>query len=130
MKQYAISPGQRLKSSRDFAKVFGRRARAADARLLVYAAENALGHTRFGVSVSRKVGGAVVRSAVKRLLREAFRLSQHKLPCGLDLVLIPHREAVADAGLDDYRKSLVALARRLSRRIAPGTPDRPKPIDN
>jgi ribonuclease P protein component len=109
-----------MKSSRDFAKVFEKRLRAADGFLLVYAVQNNIGRTRFGVSVSRKVGGSVVRSSVKRLLREAFRLSQHELPGGLDLILIPQREAAAGAHLADYQKSLVELTRRLSRRLAAG----------
>lgn len=107
-----------MKSSRDFARVFEKRLRASDGCLLVYAAENRQGRTRFGVSVSRKVGNAVVRSRIKRLLREAFRLSQHDLPAGLDLVLIPQRRTEA-AGLADYQESLMELTRRLSRRLAP-----------
>lgn len=109
-----------MKSSRDFAKVFEKRLRAADGFLLVYAVENNLGRTRFGVSVSRKVGNAVVRASVKRLLREAFRLSQHDLPGGLDLVLIPQRESAGKAHLTDYQNSLVELTRRLSRRLTAG----------
>jgi ribonuclease P protein component len=109
-----------MKSSRDFARVFEKRLRAADGFLLVYAVENNLGRTRFGVSVSRKVGGAVVRSSVKRRLREAFRLSQDALPGGLDLVLIPQREAADAARLTDYQESLIELTRRLSRRLAAG----------
>jgi ribonuclease P protein component len=109
-----------MKSSRDFAKVFEKRLRAADGCLLVYAVENTLGRTRFGLSVSRKVGGAVVRTSVKRLLREAFRLSQHDLPSGLDLVLSPQREAAGAAQLADYQKSLIELTRRLARRLTAG----------
>jgi ribonuclease P protein component len=91
--------------------------RASDSHLLVYAAANALEQTRFGVSVSRKVGNSVKRSAVKRLLREAFRLSQHELPGGLDLILIPQRETAGTGTLTDYRKSLIELSQRLSRRL-------------
>jgi len=119
VKRYALSRSQRMKSSRDFARVFEKKLRAADGCLLVYAVENKLGRTRFGVSVSRKVGKAVVRSAVKRLLREAFRLSQHDLPSGLDLVLIPQLPAAGRAGLSEYQKSLIELTGRLVRRIAP-----------
>jgi ribonuclease P protein component len=119
VKQYGLARSRRMKSSRDFARVFEKKARASDGFLLVYAAENNLGRTRFGVSVSRKVGKAVIRSAVKRRLREAFRLSQHDLPSGLDLVLIPQREAAGAAALADYQESLVELTRRLSRRFAP-----------
>lgn len=122
MKQFGLARSRRIKSSRDFAKVFEKRLRAADSFLLVYAVENSLGRTRFGVSVSRKVGGAVVRARVKRLLREAFRLAQHELPSGLDLVLIPQREAAGTAYLADYQKSLIELTRRLARRLAAGKP--------
>ncbi len=118
MRENALPASRRLKSPRDFARVYAARQRAADASLLVYAAANALGWTRFGVSVSRKVGRAVVRSTVKRRLREAFRLSQRQLPSGLDLILIPQRETAQTAGLAEYRKSLVELSHRLSRRIA------------
>ena len=118
MKRYALSSACRMKDARDFARVYDNKLRAADGWLLIYAAENSLGQTRFGVSVSRKVGKAVVRSSVKRLLREAFRLSQQDLPGGLDLVLIPQRQQVETARLADYQKSLVDLTRRLSRRMA------------
>ncbi len=120
MKHFRLARSSRMKSSRDFSRVFEKRLRAADGHLLVYAVENNLGRTRFGVSVSRKVGGAVVRSSVKRLLREAFRLSQHDLPGGLDLVLIPQREAAGAAQLADYQNSLLELTRRLSRRLNAG----------
>jgi ribonuclease P protein component len=85
--------------------------------LLVWAAPNAVHRTRFGVSVSRKLGPSVRRSALKRLLREAFRLSQHELPNDLDLILIPQRSTAATAELADYQRSLVKLAMRLARQL-------------
>jgi ribonuclease P protein component len=118
MKSFGLAKKQRIKNSRDFASIYERRVRASDNNLLVWAALNSLGHTRFGVSVSRKLGGAVQRTALKRLLREAFRLTQHELPANLDLILIPQRSAIKTAGLADYQQSLVDLAARLARRIA------------
>lgn len=48
--------------------------------------------TRLGLTVSRKVGCAVVRNRVKRLLREYFRLQQNEFSAPLDIVIIPKRK--------------------------------------
>ena len=48
---------------------------------------------RLGVSVGRKVGGAVVRNRIKRLLREAFRAEARLLPPGTDAVIVARRDA-------------------------------------
>jgi ribonuclease P protein component len=117
VKSFAIARNRRIKNSRDFASIYEKRIRAADGNLLIFAAPNARHHARFGVSVSRKLGPAVRRAALKRLLREAFRLSQHELPGDLDLILIPQRANAETAGLADYQRSLVKLATRLARQI-------------
>ena len=121
MKNYALSRSRRI-AARDFATIFAGRQRAGDERLLLYAAANSLDRTRFGLSVSKKLGNAVRRASIKRRLREAFRLSQHDLPIGLDLVLIPQRESAISSAVADYRKSLLELARRLARRISVAKP--------
>ena len=117
MKSFALAPNRRIKNSRDFASIYEKRIRAADGNLLIWAAPNGLDHPRFGVSVSRKLGSAVRRTALKRLLREAFRLAQHDLPPGLDLILIPQRSSAETAELADYQQSLVKLSKRLARQI-------------
>lgn len=45
-------------------------------------------HNRLGIIASRKVGSAVKRNRVKRLIREFFRTQQHRLPKGLDILII------------------------------------------
>ena len=112
--RFKLTRCQRILSGRRFAQVYDRRASAADANLLVYTAANELGFSRLGLSVGRKYGNAVRRNRIRRLLREAFRLSQHDMPAGFDYVLIPRPPS--EAGLDDYRQSFLSLATRAARR--------------
>ena len=80
---------QRLRSSADF-----RRAREAAPRawthplLVLYAAPNDLPRTRVGVTVSGRVGKAVVRNKARRRIREATRLLLPRVPAGHDLLFI------------------------------------------
>jgi ribonuclease P protein component len=104
----------RLRHATDFQRVFRRRRSVADSSLVVYLCPNQLGYCRFGLSVSRKVGPAVIRNRWKRLIREAFRRHRHQLPSGFDLVVLPRRGAQPD-----YRSvtaSLIRLANEGARR--------------
>ena len=106
----------RLKTPPQFKAVYDTKRSVSDGVLVVYAAANGLPHPRVGLSVSRKVGNAVVRNRWKRLLREAFRLSQHALPPGLDFILIP-RAAQTDPTLDAITASLRKLTADAARRV-------------
>lgn len=116
MKTHPLPKSRRLQKAQEFAHVFDKRQRAGDDYLLVFAARNDRGQTRFGLSVSKKHGSAVKRTRLKRLLREAFRLSQHELPEGLDLVLIPRQDC--GGTLADFQRSLLQLTRKLDRRLS------------
>src|SRR3954469_3499118 len=75
-----------LRSPAEFAAVYDAKVRESRGPLMAYVKPNALGYPRLGMSVSRKVGTAVRRNRIRRLLREAFRLLQHDLPAGYDFV--------------------------------------------
>ena len=76
--------------------------------------------SRLGLSIGRVFGNAPRRNRLKRLIREAFRLEQHRIPAGLDLVVRPRKDS--DPTLAMVRQSLCRLAQRLDRqlRLTPG----------
>jgi len=67
---------------------------------------------RVGLTVSRKVGGAVERNKVKRWLRESCRRLGSELPPGQDIVVVA-RPSAARAGYEPTARELATLARRL-----------------
>jgi ribonuclease P protein component len=105
----------RIRRAGDFQRAFRRRASVADPSLIVYSFSNGLAYSRLGLSVSRKVGGAVVRNRWKRLLREAFRLSRPQLPVGVDLVVVAR--AGAEPTLASLSESLTRLAGRAAKKL-------------
>jgi ribonuclease P protein component len=109
-------PHEHLRRPADFQAVYDRRRSAADGTLVVYAKENGLPHSRVGLSVSKKFGGAVVRNRIRRLLREAYRLGRDELPAGFDLVLIPRPQEAYT--LDAFRRSLPKLVTQAVKKIA------------
>jgi ribonuclease P protein component len=76
----------RLSHARQFEMLRRRGWRANSGPLSVSALPNELSHCRFGLSVPARVGTAVKRARIKRLIRESLRLMQHDLPGGYDLL--------------------------------------------
>jgi ribonuclease P protein component len=120
-RSYRFRPHEHVRRSDDFRRVFERRRSVSDAWLIVYACENGLPHARLGLSVSRKFGDAVRRNRLRRLYREAFRLTKQQLPAGFDLILIPRQKT--DPELETLKKSLSRLVGQLARKL--GREDKP-----
>jgi ribonuclease P protein component len=118
VKPFAFRSEEHLRRPQDFRRAYDRRRSASDAWLIVYGCENGLPHLRLGLSVSRKVGPAVRRNRLRRLYREAFRLSRPQLSAGgLDLVLIPRgpAEPPLQELLDGLPKLVEVVARKLAK---------------
>lgn len=109
--RFRFTTAQRLTHAREFAAVFGARMFRPMGIITVHARPNDRDGSRLGLSVSRRVGNAVRRTRIKRLIRDAFRLLQHELPPGYDFVVSvqPHEPQAAEA----YRDALLKAAQWL-----------------
>ena len=117
---YRFPKSLHLRLPSEFDAVYAGKTRESRGPLTVYGLPNALAHPRLGMSVSRKVGTAVKRNRIRRLLREAFRLLQHDLPRGYDWVVVvrPHEPLI----LAEYQKLLQAMLVRLHNTWSKRTP--------
>ena len=83
-----LARGQRLKRTADFARVRGVGKSWSNPFIVLCVAPNQLATSRFGFSVSKRIGNAVCRNRVKRRLREAVRAYVDLLKPGYDVVII------------------------------------------
>lgn len=88
----------RLRKREEFLRIQREGIKVSTEPLLALARRNPGAVTRLGVTVSTKVGNAVVRNQIRRRLREIFRRHRHELPQGIDVVLI----ATSRAGRADF----------------------------
>ena len=112
------SQRRRLSRSAEFERVYRQGRSKANRFLVLYAfpreddddARTPQDGPRLGLSVSRRVGGAVERTRVKRVLREAFWAEAERLPAGSDYVVVARPEALGLADRDGTAGMRTALA--------------------
>ncbi|MBO5868748.1 MAG: ribonuclease P protein component [Oscillospiraceae bacterium] len=79
--------------------------------LVLYARRNRTDTNRVGLTVGKKLGGAVVRNRVRRRLREAYRLNEQKFAPGWDIVIVARSRCIT-AEFDKLTASLLSLAEK------------------
>jgi ribonuclease P protein component len=109
--------GDRLRHRRDYQRISREGARVATQSFLLLVADRfprgSMGPARLGVTVSRRVGGSVVRSRVKRRIREWFRRDRERLPRDRDLIVIA-RPPAARLGPRETERELGGATDRLA----------------
>ena len=83
----------------------------ANGLLVLYARKNRTGINRVGVTVSKKLGKAVVRNRVRRRIREVYRLNEEQFLPGWDIVIVARSRAV-EVSFQKLTESLLSLSDR------------------
>ena len=88
-----MNPAVTVKENYEFRRIYRKGRSAVSPCLVVYCQKNRRGQSRLGVTVSTKLGHAVVRNRVRRRIREIFRLSQGKMKQGYDIIVVARTRA-------------------------------------
>ena len=95
-----MDPAVTVKENYEFRRIYRKGKSAVSPQLVIYCQRNRRGHSRLGVSVSTKLGCAVVRNRVRCRIREIYRLNKAKMLPGYDLIVVARVRAVET----DYQK--------------------------
>ena len=101
-----------LKENYEFRRLYQKGASAVSGCMVVYCRRNKLGHSRLGVTVSVKLGHAVVRNRARRRLREVYRLNSGALKQGYDMILVARGKTLS-AGWRELNDTFLRLCRKL-----------------
>lgn len=111
-----LGAARRIKSKRDFDAIYGAR-RSIRNRNLTFCWRRAEGErSRLGLSVGRRIGNAVERNRVKRVLREVFRREAATLSTALDIIIIPRGYRTASS-FEEMLAAFRHLVRKLEREL-------------
>jgi ribonuclease P protein component len=94
----------------EFDRVYRNGRRRTSRQFIVFSAPNGLERSRFGMSIGRALGGAVVRNRIRRRLREILRRHRQEISSGWDIILHP-RASVATSEFRALTEELLGLLR-------------------
>ena len=109
------SPPKSIKKTKSFKAVYSCGRQEVNAYFVMYTIANNTDANRLGITVSKKVGNAVVRNRVKRLVKESYRLKAHRVAKGHDIVVVARPAAGALPKESSYHKTDKALESLLKR---------------
>lgn len=103
----------RIRKNIEFRRIYRKKKSYSNSLLVLYMLKNNINHdkSRVGISVSKKVGNSVVRSRVKRLINESYRLNYNNIKDGYDFVFIA-RNAIKEKSYKEVEIALINLLKK------------------
>ena len=114
MLEQRFPKNERLRRRKDFVEIFNHGSKSYSSHLILFCRANGGLHARIGVTASRKVGTAVVRNRVKRLIREYFRHHKRNFSFGTDYSLVV-RKSFARLAKETAEEQLLYIIKRSNR---------------
>ena len=102
-----------LKENYEFRRLYQKGASAVSGPMVIYCRKNKLGHNRLGITVSVKLGGAVVRNRARRRLREVYRLNKPALKQGYDIILVA-RTRILSGSWKELNDSFLRICQKVN----------------
>lgn len=106
-----------LRKNKEYRKVYNKGISLANRHAVIFAMENHLGYSRFGYSVSKKIGKAVVRNKVRRRLKDVCKRCENKLASGYDYIIIARR-GIEKLEFNSVRDTMENLVYRINKKTA------------
>ncbi len=110
-KKYKFKKINRLKSKKSFQLVYAKGRTVVDAMSVFYIHPQEDDNVQIGLAVGKKLGCAVIRNRVKRLMREVFRIHQAELKKGYHIVWMARRK-LTKADYKTFERVFLRLAKR------------------
>jgi ribonuclease P protein component len=108
MKKQSFGKEEKILRKKEFSAAYDRGKRLSSANFIVFLNPNQQGKLRLGITVSKRVGKAVQRNRIKRLLREFFRVNKERLPQAQDIVIVARKDTSAKK-LEEVSRELEGL---------------------
>ena len=108
---YELPKEKILRNKIEFSKVYNQGRSYSNQSLIIHVMKSDDVEGKIGFAVGKKIGNAVVRNRIKRLLREVYRLNQHEIQCDVSMILIA-RKSLIDASFEDVTKNFKDICRR------------------
>jgi ribonuclease P protein component len=98
----------RLRKNLEFKKVYSGGKNYWNRNLTLYKKKNNLEETRFGITITKKVGKAVIRNKIRRRIKEIYRKNLYRIKSGYDLIFIP-KQNVVDISYKELESAMIHI---------------------